>query len=294
MRFCIFFVVCFLICAINASPTKEQHAFSVKDPIEWRLLQFGPQLFEWVPASLLEELLSREQNFDANQLGALSEHALHVLTDFNRMGPGFIDVTNSYGSFDAVEAPVVKFPSNVTQLKHVKARLGFVNQQNLGRTIEMLSTQFYTRHHKSSFAVAVAQRILEEFRQIVAGSLAERGRITVELFNGTSTKQPSVVVKWPGYDSDVGKEIVVVGAHEDSIASGGIDARAPGADDDASGLACVFEIFRVLIDSGFRPKRSIHFMAFSGEEGGLLGSKDIARQYKRLQLPVVGMLQMEM
>jgi leucyl aminopeptidase len=86
----------------------------------------------------------------------------------------------------------------------------------------------------------------------------------------------------------------VIGAHEDTIASGGPEGRAPGADDDASGLACLFEIFRVLISGGFRPKRSIHFIAFAAEEGGLLGSKDIAKEYKKNQLSVVGMLQMEM
>jgi Zn-dependent M28 family amino/carboxypeptidase len=46
-----------------------------------------------------------------------------------------------------------------------------------------------------------------------------------------------------------------------------------GAMDDASGVASVIEIARLLKESGARPKRSILFMAQTGEEKGLLGSK---------------------
>jgi leucyl aminopeptidase len=65
-------------------------------------------------------------------------------------------------------------------------------------------------------------------------------------------------------------------------------------DDDASGLACVLEIFRVLMESSYRPKRTVQFMAYAAEEAGLLGSKDIARAYHRQGVNVVAMLQMEM
>lgn len=55
------------------------------------------------------------------------------------------------------------------------------------------------------------------------------------------------------------------------------------------------EILRVLLATDFRPReRSIHFMAFAGEEGGLLGSKDVARAYAQEGRTIVGMLQLEM
>jgi Zn-dependent M28 family amino/carboxypeptidase len=47
----------------------------------------------------------------------------------------------------------------------------------------------------------------------------------------------------------------------------------PGADDNASGTAVLLETARVLAQSGSRPRRSIVFLSFSGEEQGLLGSR---------------------
>lgn len=55
---------------------------------------------------------------------------------------------------------------------------------------------------------------------------------------------------------------------------------APGADDDASGIASLSEIIRVLRDNNFRPKRSVALMAYAAEEVGLRGSQDLANQYK--------------
>lgn len=74
-------------------------------------------------------------------------------------------------------------------------------------------------------------------------------------------------------------EFVVVGAHYDHIGLGGVGSRAAsrrgeihnGADDNASGTAAVMELARRLSE-GPKPKRSIIFACFSGEERGLLGS----------------------
>jgi aminopeptidase N len=72
---------------------------------------------------------------------------------------------------------------------------------------------------------------------------------------------------------------VVVGAHYDHLGRGWPDVHAgdegrihPGADDNASGVAVLLELARVL-GQGPRPGRSIVFAAFSGEEAGRLGSR---------------------
>ena len=91
-------------------------------------------------------------------------------------------------------------------------------------------------------------------------------------------------------------ETVVVGAHLDSILSFGISekARAPGADDDASGVASMTEAVRAIIASGHRPRRTIHVIAYAAEEVGLRGSQDIARQFKQAGRKVAGVLQLDM
>ena len=69
--------------------------------------------------------------------------------------------------------------------------------------------------------------------------------------------------------------IVIVGAHLDAISydSGyGLLEQAPGADDNASGVAVMLELARICHANGLHFKRDIHFMAYDGEELGLLGS----------------------
>ncbi len=67
------------------------------------------------------------------------------------------------------------------------------------------------------------------------------------------------------------QETIILGAHYDHFGNqGGI--LFPGADDNASGTAVLLEVARVLTGKA-RTKRSIIFIAFAGEEQGLLGSK---------------------
>ena len=69
---------------------------------------------------------------------------------------------------------------------------------------------------------------------------------------------------------------------------------APGADDDASGIATLTEILRVAVAGGWKPKRTIKFMGYAAEEVGLRGSAAIANAYKTQGVNVVGVLQLDM
>jgi len=85
----------------------------------------------------------------------------------------------------------------------------------------------------------------------------------------------NVVATLPGVDDDLPP--LFLGAHLDSIASltpgwdGTVDP-APGADDDASGVAAVIECARLLGESGETFERTVQFVLFNAEEQGLLGS----------------------
>ena len=52
---------------------------------------------------------------------------------------------------------------------------------------------------------------------------------------------------------------------------------APGADDDASGIATLTEVIRVALANGWKPKRTVKFMGYAAEEVGLRGSNAIAQ-----------------
>ena len=89
----------------------------------------------------------------------------------------------------------------------------------------------------------------------------------------------NVVALLPGRDASLRGQFVIVGAHYDHLGrstEGALDpdrknAIRRGADDNASGTAAVLELARLLAASP--PRRSIVFVAFSGEELGLLGSE---------------------
>jgi Zn-dependent M28 family amino/carboxypeptidase len=79
-----------------------------------------------------------------------------------------------------------------------------------------------------------------------------------------------------GSDPSLRSEYVVMSAHLDHVGVGRAlngDSIYNGAMDDASGVASVIEIARLLKESGAKTKRSILFMTQTGEEKGLLGSK---------------------
>ena len=83
----------------------------------------------------------------------------------------------------------------------------------------------------------------------------------------------NVLAEIPGTDPKIKDEVVLVGGHLDSWHS------APGATDNADGAATVLEAARILSTLGARPRRTIRFALWSGEEQGLLGSKAYATRY---------------
>jgi Zn-dependent M28 family amino/carboxypeptidase len=83
----------------------------------------------------------------------------------------------------------------------------------------------------------------------------------------------NVVGILPGADKKLRDTYLIVSGHYDHLraATSGEDRIFNGANDDASGTASVIEIARALAKA--KPKRSILFMTFFGEEAGLLGSR---------------------
>jgi hypothetical protein len=101
-----------------------------------------------------------------------------------------------------------------------------------------------------------------------------------------------------GSDPALGEEAVLIDAHYDHLGIGRAvdgDSIYNGADDDASGVVAVIEIARVLA-AGPRPKRTVIFLATTGEEVGLLGTRwyiqqpvvPLARTVANLEIEMIG------
>jgi len=83
----------------------------------------------------------------------------------------------------------------------------------------------------------------------------------------------NVIAVIPG----TGEGTLTVGAHYDSRPFKG---TAPGAEDNGSGLAAMLSVARAFAKAGVKPKRTIYFVGFAGEEPGLVGSDVFARELK--------------
>lgn len=106
-----------------------------------------------------------------------------------------------------------------------------------------------------------------------------------------------------GSDPILKNEYIVIGAHYDHWGWGGKGSSSKkkdtlaihnGADDNASGVAALLCILREISNSKNKPKRSIIFITFSGEEEGLLGSKYFINHLPVPKKMVKVMLNMDM
>lgn len=176
-----------------------------------------------------------------------------------------------------------------------------VSEANIRNSVEKL-VSFGTRHTLSETesetrGIGAARRWIEsQFDDISSKS---GGRLQVEL---QSYMQPpdnrritrdveivNVIATLPGDDPVAAKRVLVVSGHYDSICSDPTDAEcdAPGANDDASGVAAVLELARIMSTRKF--EATIVFAAVAGEEQGLFGSRHMARQMKDSNTQVAAM-----
>jgi len=167
-----------------------------------------------------------------------------------------------------------------------------VQEQRIYDTINHLSS-YRNRYYASGFGKTSAEWIRTHWQSLAAG----RSYVTTELFTACAncSTQPSVILTITGWD--LPNEVVVLGAHLDSInANNRTDPNqlAPGADDDASGIATLTETLRIALSEGWRPRRTVKFMGYAAEEVGLRGSNAIAQSFRSSGVNVVGVLQLDM
>jgi Zn-dependent M28 family amino/carboxypeptidase len=92
----------------------------------------------------------------------------------------------------------------------------------------------------------------------------------------------NTVAEIPG--SEKPDEVVIIGGHLDSWDLG------TGATDNGTGSTAVLEAARALMKSGLKPKRTIRFVLFTGEEQGLNGSRAYVKAHKDELAKVSGVL----
>ncbi|NOX58362.1 MAG: M20/M25/M40 family metallo-hydrolase [Planctomycetes bacterium] len=161
---------------------------------------------------------------------------------------------------------------------------------------------FGTRHTESSTddpsrGIGAARKWIQaEFEKIAATS---GGRMTVTLDSYTESPESrritkaveivNIIATLKGTQLESVDRLYVVSGHYDSICSDPTDSKcdAPGANDDASGVAAVLEAARIMSRHEF--DATIVFAAVAAEEQGLYGSKHLADGYRARGVNVAGM-----
>jgi len=161
---------------------------------------------------------------------------------------------------------------------------------------------FGTRHTLSATTsetrgIGAARRWLQEELDHYAQESGGRLRVALDQFTqpaGERNPQPvqvvNVVATLPGEQAESRDRIYVVSGHYDSRVSDVMNstADAPGADDDASGVAAVLEMARVM--SKKKWDATLVFMAVAGEEQGLFGSTHWAKKARQENANIAGMI----
>jgi bacterial leucyl aminopeptidase len=181
--------------------------------------------------------------------------------------------------------PLGVFPQQLSEQAQVNQALPRISAARIVSTMQTLEG-LGNRYFQSPQGVQAADRIEALWKEHGQG----RTDFSVERVSH-SWAQPSVIASIEG--AEFPNEVIVIGGHLDSI-NGSNPDDAPGADDNASGIAVVSEVLKVLTETGFKPKRTIRFMAYAAEEVGLRGSGDIAARYQADGVTVNGVLQFDM
>lgn len=155
-------------------------------------------------------------------------------------------------------------------------------------------TSFHTRYYKSEYGVQSATWLYEQVLRTVVNSGAAEHGAKVEKF-AHPWGQFSIIATIPGRS----EKTIVIGAHQDSINLWLPSIlAAPGADDDGSGTVTTLEALRVLLQSEDvahgNATNTVEFHWYSAEEGGLLGSQAVFKQYRKDDRDVKAMLQQDM
>jgi hypothetical protein len=176
-----------------------------------------------------------------------------------------------------------------------------ISAKNLEADVRKM-VSFGTRHtlsdtkSKTKGIGAARVWVFNEFKKY---SKAGGGRMTVEMDTflmkpdgkrvDKLTPMANVLATIPGTDP-TDKRVLLMSGHLDSRVTDVMNrtADAPGANDDASGVAAVMEVARVLAGQKF--PCTIKLVAVQGEEQGLLGAAHLAQRAKREGWNVVGVL----
>lgn len=162
------------------------------------------------------------------------------------------------------------------ELSH-SAALDTILKEDVKRHVDVLADDSFEGREAGSRGGRAAGNYLQGLFSKYGLKPAGDGGTFFQLFHGGSRNILGILPGEKGADQG---DLIVVGAHYDHVGYGNrSNSFGPfgyvhnGADDNASGTAALLEVVQALTEMKAKPKRSILFVLWDGEEKGLLGSK---------------------
>ena len=187
--------------------------------------------------------------------------------------PNFVHLTlGLYGLFWATSLP----GQAAENLWLDVARSSITTSELHGHVSVLADDMLEGREAGSRGGRVAAKYVIQRLEEASLQPAGANGRFTQPFMGGFQ----NVLAILPGSDPELREEYIVVGAHYDHVGYGTRrNSYGPwgyihnGADDNASGVAALLEVIDALSQADHRPRRSILFAFWDGEEKGLLGSK---------------------
>ncbi len=205
-----------------------------------------------------------------------------------------------------ISAGVASSGASPTPPPDIDAIVRDISRDNVETILRKLAS-FTTRHVLSSDREGFGNRAAADWLHAEFARLSPRLQVSFDAYDlpaqggrlGRDVILRNVVAVLPGRRTGSGERIFLVNAHYDTFARppegaprDGFDHPAPGVNDDGSGVAALLEMARVF--SRYEFDATVHFVAFSGEEIGLVGSTLMAARMRKENRRVDGVITLDM
>ena len=224
------------------------------------------------------DIIQSKNNLSSVYMDSNITHELHqkILSH----GPGYLFHSTKEQANLSLKQPnaesKIALNYSISEQEYVNKILDEVNEKKIEEVVLMLEA-YGTRYHLREQANLAAEDLKLLWEKMIKDAGREND-VSVRIINHQNTPMKSVALTIIGNSNP--SEYVIIGGHLDSIISGSTQASAPGADDNASGIATITEVLRVLLANNFYPEKTVEMMAYAAEEIGLVGSNEIATSYK--------------
>jgi Zn-dependent M28 family amino/carboxypeptidase len=231
---------------------------------------------DWMPLGIsanqtlnLTEVVFAGFGITANELNHNDYKGTYSKTQVAVIEKGTPDGDNPHGKFTS--AGQLRFKVAAAQSAGVGALL-IISSEDDFKTDALVNLRYDNAGLAGIPVAVISKQAAEKLRN------AKEVKLTTDVVR-VEVPAHNVVGVIEGSDPVLKNESIVIGAHYDHLGRGGEGSLAPrsgeihhGADDNASGTAGVLELARIFSAQKPKLKRTLVFIAFSGEEEGLLGS----------------------